>query len=96
MGVHMMKRYSIAEARNHLPEIVHDVERNGAVEFTRRGKPVAVLMSLDEYQRLGPPRTDFRTAFLEFRRRIEEEGVDIPPEVFAGLRDPSPGRPAPW
>ena len=33
----MNKRYSIAEAKNHLPRLVHAVEREGAVEITRRG-----------------------------------------------------------
>jgi prevent-host-death family protein len=43
----MSKRYSIAEARNHLPAIVHDAERGKPIHLTRRGKPVAVLLSID-------------------------------------------------
>lgn len=37
----MPKSYSIAEARNDLPSILHDVERGGSVTITRCGKPVA-------------------------------------------------------
>ena len=96
--VGMTKRYSIAEARNHLPEIVHDVERNGPIEVTRRGKPVVVLLSIDEYRQLTAPKAEFAEAFQAFRRRIESEGLEIPPEAFDGLRDPSPdgGRDFTW
>ena len=45
----MPKRYSIAEARNHLPAIVHDAENGAPIELTRRGKPVAVLISASEW-----------------------------------------------
>ncbi|MEW6280102.1 MAG: type II toxin-antitoxin system Phd/YefM family antitoxin [Candidatus Eremiobacterota bacterium] len=45
------RRYTIAEARDQLARIVHAVESEGPVEFTRRGKPVAVLVSLSDYGR---------------------------------------------
>lgn len=34
---------SIAEAKNHLPELIRAVEAGEAVVITRRGKPVAQL-----------------------------------------------------
>ena len=37
----MMLRYSIAEARNHFAEIVHDLKHVSRVEATWRGRPVA-------------------------------------------------------
>ena len=46
------KRYSIAEARSNLPSIVDQAEAGHEIELTRRGKPVAVLVSLRELQRL--------------------------------------------
>jgi len=48
----MAKRASLAEARDHLTELVRDVERGKSIELTRRGKPVAVLISRAEYDRL--------------------------------------------
>jgi antitoxin Phd len=53
------KQYSIAEARDRLPALVHEVEENGPVELTRRGKPVAVVLSMQEYERLQPRRVGF-------------------------------------
>jgi prevent-host-death family protein len=41
----MSKRYSIAEARNNLASIVHELEVIDNIELTRRGKSVAVLLS---------------------------------------------------
>lgn len=92
----MNKQYSIAEARDHLPSIVHEVEEGEAVELTRRGKTVAVLLSIPNYRRLKSGRTDFWTAYQNWRRSAEEEGIDIESEIFEGLRDKSPGREFNW
>ncbi|MGH8680224.1 MAG: type II toxin-antitoxin system Phd/YefM family antitoxin [Burkholderiales bacterium] len=48
----MTKTFSISEAKDQLPRIVHEAEAGGAVALTRRGKPVAVLISKAEYDRL--------------------------------------------
>ena len=48
----MDKDYSIAQARHDLPAIVHEVERNGRARITRRGRPVAVVLSIAEFERL--------------------------------------------
>jgi antitoxin Phd len=89
----MNKRYSIAEARDHFPSIVHDAERGTPIELTRRGKPVAVLISVEDYHRLSPAKPSFQEAYQRLRDRPEFRGVDVEPEVFEGIRDPSPGRP---
>lgn len=43
---------SIADAKNHLPALVHQAEAGHAVTISRRGKAVAVMVSVDEYVRL--------------------------------------------
>ncbi len=91
----MSRSYSIAEARDKFASIVHDVEENAAVEFTRRGRPVAVLLSVGEYRRLRGERKDFWDVYTEFRDSVDPEDLGIGSEVFEGLRDPSPGREAP-
>lgn len=87
----MPRDISIAEARNKLPALVHSVEEGPAVRLTRRGKPVAVLVSLEEYERLRPRRPDFWRAIKEFRERTDLSDLDVD-EIFRGVRDPSPGR----
>ncbi len=88
----MQKQFSIAEAKNRLPTIIHYVEKGPSVELTRRGKPVAVLLSIQEYERLSREYTGFWSAISEFRRKVEDEGVEISDSDFKGLRDRSTGR----
>jgi len=88
----MQKQFSIAEAKNRLPTIVHSVENGPSVELTRRGKPVAVLLSIQEYERLSRKYTGFWRAVAQYRRKLEDEGIEISDRDFKGLRDLSSGR----
>ena len=93
----MTKKYSIAEARENLSGIVHEVEGGSRVELTRRGKPVAVLIGIDEYQRLAGGRRDFWEAYEEFRREFDLTSLGIDPkESFGDIRDSSPSREFSW
>jgi antitoxin Phd len=86
---------TIAQARDQLPALVHQVERGRAVRLTRRGKAVAVLLSLREYERLLARKPDFVTAMDEFRGAHDLSSLDVE-AVFAGVRDKSPGREVKW
>lgn len=89
----MVKKYSIAEARDHLPSVVHEAEKGTQVELTRRGKPVAVLIGVEDFERLSKKKPGFWEAYQEFRSRHDLAELDIDPdEVFRDVRDPSPGR----
>jgi antitoxin Phd len=91
------KQYSIAQAKDRLPSIVHEVEHGQPVEITRRGKPVAIVMSLEEYRRVaGRPTKSFGEAFEEFRKSVDLDSLGLTGEEFEGLRDPSPGRDFHW
>ena len=46
-----MGAYSIAEAKAHLSALIEQVERGEAVTLTKRGKPVARIVSLVEPER---------------------------------------------
>ena len=43
---------SIADAKNQLPALIHQAEAGKPVTITRRGKPVAVVVSVQEYEHL--------------------------------------------
>ena len=47
-----MVEVSVAQARNSLTRLIHEAEGGNAVRITRRGKPVAILVSQEEYDRL--------------------------------------------
>ena len=88
----MTRKYSIAEARSRLPKIVDQAEAGVDIELTRRGVPVAVLVSHREFERLRGTRLHFRDAYRKFlnTHSLEEIGVD---EGFAiSLRDRTVGR----
>lgn len=88
----MQKQFSIAEAKNRLPSIIHYIEKGPYVELTRRGKPVAVLLSIQEYERLSRKYTGFWNTLSVFRQNIHDEGIEISDMDFEGLRDTFTGR----
>jgi prevent-host-death family protein len=88
----MQNQFSIAEAKNRLPSIIHYVEKGPYVKLTRRGKPVAVLLSIQEYERLSRKYSGFWSALSAFRQNIQDEGIEISDMDFDGLRDTSAGR----
>lgn len=89
----MSKKYSIAKARDSLASLVHEVEEQGeAVTLTRRGEPVAVLVSLREYRRLREGSGGFWGALRKFRSREDLVGLGLGPEDLDDVRDRSPGR----
>jgi prevent-host-death family protein len=93
-----MIQYSIAQARDRFTQLVHEAEQGHAVELTRRGQRVAVLVSAEEYDRLFRPKQNFGEAVLAWRKKYDVENwdddIDID-EVF-NVRDQSPGREFEW
>jgi prevent-host-death family protein len=85
-----MKRVSVADARNHLPALIHEAETE-PVEIVRRGKPVAVLVSRADFDRL-PPRPSFFESMMKWRERYQDELDDT---EWLPQRDASPGRDSP-
>ena len=86
----MTKQYSISQARNSLPSLVHAVEDGASVELTRRGRPVAVLVSISDYDRLTRKRPDLWSAIERFRVDTDLEALDVE-QILDGVRDRSPG-----
>jgi prevent-host-death family protein len=96
LEVLMTKQYSIAQARDHFPGIVKEVEHGAPVELTRRGKPVAILLSVEQYQRLKSGRMSLGEAIDRWRAETDFEALGITGDEFEGLRDPSLGREFEW
>ncbi len=88
----MKKEYSIAEARNHLSEIVHQAEAGKPVKLTRRGKAVAVLVAEREFMQMAGQATGFWDAWSALRRDLQVERVKLGKEIFQGLRATDRGR----
>jgi prevent-host-death family protein len=88
----MSSRYSIADARTNLPTIVDKAEAGMKVELTRRGKPVAVVVSLREFERLQGDRTRFREAYKHFLDRYSLKEIGLEDDFLSSLRDKRVGR----
>jgi prevent-host-death family protein len=85
----MVKRYSVTEAQESLSDVLRDAEEGGRVELLEKGSPIAILLSIQEFERLREQHPTFWEAYQEFRRDFdpEQDGID-PDEVFGNLRDP--------
>lgn len=68
------------------------MENGASVQITRRGRQVAILLSVEEDNRLTVKRQGFSQALEQFRQELGMERVEIESEIFAGVRDRAPGR----
>jgi len=87
----MSQEYSIAQARDQLSQIVHTAEQGVPIHLTRYGKPVAVILSQQEFTRLQQKNPSFWEALQHFRQTTDLETDDH--DFCAGVRSPDPGRP---
>ncbi len=93
----MMKSYSIAEAKTHLAKVVHQAEEGPAIELTRRGRPVAMVISIAAYERLIGEFQAPWDSVAQVRKEYDFKSLDIDPdEVFDVPKDPSPGKDFSW
>jgi prevent-host-death family protein len=86
------RKVSIADARNHLPGLVHEVERGKRIDLTRRGQRVAVLVSSAEYDRLRRARPSPAEALRAWRSRLPDDFEGLTEDEVEAWRDRSPGR----
>ena len=86
------QRYSIADARTSLPTIVDQAEAGQAVELTRRGEAVAVVISLREFERLRGDRPRFGDVYKAFLEKYSLADVGLDADFAAAARDTRAGR----
>jgi prevent-host-death family protein len=93
-----MSQVSIVEAKNALTRLIYEAERGAAIHITRYGKPVAVLVSKEAYERLKAreQQTDFWQAIQEWRAQTSFDWPELTPEEVDSWRDRSPGREFSW
>ena len=92
----MTKQYSIAEAKDHFASVVREAEAGTAVEVTRRGKSVAVILSAGEFARFRSRKPPFRALYSSWRERVQREGWGFAEDAFKNVRDKTPGREFRW
>ena len=94
----MMIESSVADAKNNLPKLLHRAESGAVVHITRRGKPVAVLLSEEEYNRLTAHRDQrgFWEHIIEMRAAPDFEPVALRDEEIGTWRNHTSGRDFQW
>lgn len=81
---------SITEAKSRLAELVQQAERGQAVRITRRGRAVAVLVSVAEHTRLTTDRVGVLAYSQAWRSQTAAAGLKLSNEEdWDGLRDQS-------
>lgn len=88
----MSRQYSIAEARASLPDIVDQAEAGVEVELTRRGRPVAVVVSRRTLDRLREKRGTFGEAYQRFLSRFSLDEIGFEAGELSAARDTTVGR----
>ncbi len=96
-NVHMKhdRQVSISKARETLPSLVRDAQRGMTVTLTRRGEPVAVVISTDRYHTYAKSSIPLRRALDNFRSAFDLEQLDIE-SIYEGARDRTEGRDVPF
>lgn len=90
-----MKQYTLAEARDQLTGIVHEVAGGAPVQLIENGQTVAVVLSPAAFEQLSHRGAGTRNGthddlYEAGPRDVAESGTEIAGEAFEGLRDPSP------
>ncbi|WP_020565139.1 type II toxin-antitoxin system Phd/YefM family antitoxin [Methylosarcina fibrata] len=70
-----MKTSTIAEAKNNLSKLIHQLESDGAIHLTRHGKPVAVMLSEANYQKLTQKNKGLFQAIQQWRDQLDEDSA---------------------
>ncbi|CAA6814386.1 MAG: Unknown protein [uncultured Thiotrichaceae bacterium] len=92
-----MQSFSIADARSQLPKIIHTVEKGDITQLTRRGEPVAVLLSLREYEALIlPGKGSLLHAFNAYKALRQVTDDNLTNQEIDSWRSKETGRKLPW
>ena len=81
-----MSRWQLQDAKARFSHLVKSAQSDGPQEITVHGRPAAVLLSAEDYQRLVGP----KLSFVEFMRQSPLVGVDLdlrrPPSTTRRVR----------
>jgi prevent-host-death family protein len=73
----MYRIYSITQAHNDLSSVVREAEAGRPVTLSRRGRPVAVVVSASEFAQLAPQRRPLAAVIATFRHQYGASLDDI-------------------
>lgn len=68
-----MQQWQVQQAKARLSDLLREAARSGPQQITVRGRPAAVVLSADEYDRLRGQ----KASLTEFLRRSPLAGIDL-------------------
>jgi len=74
-----MTQWQLQAAKTHLSEVLQKAASSGPQEITVHGKPKAVVLSIEDYQKLTAPKGKKAKpqSFVEFLRASPFYGLDL-------------------
>ena len=91
-----MEAVSIAEAKSQLSQLIHQTENGKPIHLSRHGKPVAVLVSREQYDRLTKVEKSPWGAISNWRSSASFQGLDLSDQEIDQWRDQITERPFSW
>jgi prevent-host-death family protein len=89
-----MEISTIAQAKNHLPKLIHAAETGDDIRISRHGKLVAVLISAERYQQHFMAGEGLFAAIMQWRENQTE--FDLSDTEINSWRDRSVAREFAW
>lgn len=90
-----MKTSTIAEAKNNLSQLIHQLQSDEPIHLTRHGKPVAVMLSEANYQKLTHKDHSLYQAIQHWRNQLDSDSGLTETEL-KNVRATSQGREFSW
>lgn len=78
--------WQLQEAKNRLSQVVKDAQTKGPQHISVRGRDAAVLVSIEEYQRLTQRQGNLAEFLLQ--SPLANSGLEIPRDEGLGRDDP--------
>jgi len=91
-----MTTVNIVEAKSHLTALICRAEEGERVHLSRHGKPVAVLLSEQDYRALTDRRADPYKAMMAWRKQADFSGEELNDEEIDGWRSSEIEREFSW
>lgn len=90
-----MKTSTIAEAKNNLSQLIHQLQSDEPIHLTRHGKPVAVMLSEANYQKLTQKNNGLYQAIQQWRNQLDSD-IGLTESELKNVRATSQGRDFSW
>ncbi|WP_017323998.1 hypothetical protein [Synechococcus sp. PCC 7336] len=98
----MTEQYSIDRIQTDWKEIADELAKGNPVELLGTDKRIGILVSSDDDKRLAASQASpfreesFWDGYRAFRQKADSSAIDPDDDLFANVRDPSPGREVNW